>query len=343
MSRRKHKPAPPRDGSESRMPLLSRLAHGHAQVLVFTLGQLSIKPLGTFLTALVIGITLAMPAGLHLLVKNLGTLSHSWERSLQASLFLKEDVDDAQAQALSQTLRTRPGIDQVRYISRDEAMAQFREHSGFGEALDILETNPLPAVIVVFPDPKQTPATIELLVDSLAKLPEVDQATLDQQWLQRLYAILEIVRRGLHLGLVHPAQTGLGAAQVEEQLALRLGRGDLDDAPVLEDEFVNLGLDPVHREADQTHPDFRIVALDRLHQADIAFLDQVGELQAVTEITARDVHDVTQVRHDQGLRGVEVFLVAQLAGQTRFVLRRQDRNLIDGADIGVEAAGQRYQ
>ncbi len=199
MSRRKRKPAPPRDGSESRMPLLSRLAHGHAQVLVFTLGQLSIKPLGTFLTALVIGITLAMPAGLHLLVKNLGTLSHSWERSLQASLFLKEDVDDAQAQALSQTLRTRPGIDQVRYISRDEAMAQFREHSGFGEALDILETNPLPAVIVVFPDPKQTPATIELLVDSLAKLPEVDQATLDQQWLQRLYAILEIVRRGVLL------------------------------------------------------------------------------------------------------------------------------------------------
>jgi hypothetical protein len=87
---------------------------------------------------------------------------------------------------------------------------------------------------------------------------------------------IEFLRDRVHFLVVHPAQALLGLAQVEEQLALRLGRRDLDDAPVLQDELVHLGLDPVHRERHQTHALFRIEALDRLHQADVAFLDQVG-------------------------------------------------------------------
>src|SRR3546814_1054651 len=68
---------------------------------------------------------------------------------------------------------------------------------------------------------------------------------------------------------VQPAQALLALAQIEEQLALRLGGGDLDDAPVLEDVLVHLGADPMHREADQAHADFGVEALDRLHQADV--------------------------------------------------------------------------
>jgi hypothetical protein len=86
----------------------------------------------------------------------------------------------------------------------------------------------------------------------------------------------EFAGHGLHFVVVHPAQALLGLAQVEEQLALRLGGGDLDDAPVAQDELVHLGADPVHRKGHQAHALVRIEALDRLHQADVAFLDQVG-------------------------------------------------------------------
>src|SRR3546814_14468147 len=89
---------------------------------------------------------------------------------------------------------------------------------------------------------------------------------------------------------VQPAQALLALAQVEEQLALRLGGGDLDDAPVLEDELVHLGADPVHRETDQAHADRRVEALDRLHPADVAFLDQVPQRQAVAVVAAGHVH-----------------------------------------------------
>src|SRR3546814_17173975 len=68
---------------------------------------------------------------------------------------------------------------------------------------------------------------------------------------------LEIGRDRFGLGQVQPAQRLLLRAQIEEEFALRLGRRDLDDAPVLENELVDFGLDPVHRKADQTHTDFR--------------------------------------------------------------------------------------
>src|SRR5690606_41079390 len=57
-----------------------------------------------------------------------------------------------------------------------------------------------------------------------------------------------------------PAQGLLGAAQVEEELALSLGRGNLDDAPVAQDELVHLRLDPMDGEGNQTHTDVRVEA-----------------------------------------------------------------------------------
>ena len=42
-------------------------------------------------------------------------------------------------------------MEKVNYLSREEALGEFRNWSGFGGALDMLEENPLPAVAVVIP------------------------------------------------------------------------------------------------------------------------------------------------------------------------------------------------
>jgi hypothetical protein len=147
---------------------------------------------------------------------------------------------------------------------------------------------------------------------------------------------IEVGRHRAHFGGVEPAQARLRLAQVEEQLALRLGRGDLDDAPVLQDELVHLGTDPVHGETHQAHADVGVEALDGLHQADVAFLDQVAERQAVAVVAAGDVHDETQVREHQFARGIEVVVVAEAAGQRLFLLDRQHRDLMHGTDVRLE-------
>lgn len=167
----------------------------HAQVCLEALGRLFRAPGSSLLTIAVIGITLALPTGLHLLLKNVNAVRYSWEGSIQASLFLKKTVSEQDGRQLAQQIGEQAGVKSTRYISRDQALKEFKKLSGFGGALKALNKNPLPAVIVVQPRPGLKPARIQAMVKALGKRPEVAQAKLDQAWLQRLHAILAIVQR----------------------------------------------------------------------------------------------------------------------------------------------------
>lgn len=169
----------------------------HVRVLLATLGKLWRDKVNTLLIAAVIGIALALPAGLHVLVSNVSALSYSWENSLQASLFLRDSVSETRGRQLAQELGRRSGVAKTQYLSREQSLAEFRALSGFGDALDLLDDNPLPAVIVLTPTAKQTPEQVDALVEQLGGLPEIELAKLDQKWLQRLNAILAIVERAV--------------------------------------------------------------------------------------------------------------------------------------------------
>lgn len=168
------------------------------QVLFYTLGHLYRAPLSTALSVLVIGIALALPAGLHVLVTNTRAISGSLEGAARISVFLDRSVTPGQRDALADVLRRRGDVAEVTVISAEQALAEFKALSGFGEAIDALEENPLPAVLVIAP---AASASAELAVAQLVKdleaLPETDVVQLDAQWLKRLNAILEIVNRGV--------------------------------------------------------------------------------------------------------------------------------------------------
>jgi cell division transport system permease protein len=170
----------------------------HRQSFVFAFGQLWGKPLSTLMTAAVLGIALALPAGLHVLLANARTVTSGWDGATQFSLFLKPNLSQASALSLAADLRTRREIASVRYVSPDEALREFRERSGFGEALDALEGNPLPAVLVIKPALKAgSPEAVAQLAERLGSRNEVDFAQVDVAWVQRLYALMEIAVRGV--------------------------------------------------------------------------------------------------------------------------------------------------
>ncbi len=171
----------------------------HAQVLFYTLGQLAHAPLATVLTLTVIGITLALPSGLYVMLDNLERLSTGWDRGAQISLFLKHDVSEAGALKLAQQIRALPTVTAVDFISRAAALDEFKRDSGFGAALNALDSNPLPAVLVVRPAASDNPVAVETLVATLARLPGVELAQLDIEWLRRLAAILQLAERAVLL------------------------------------------------------------------------------------------------------------------------------------------------
>ncbi|GBE48012.1 cell division protein FtsX [bacterium BMS3Bbin12] len=185
-----------RAGSRLRRPLTH--LQRHAQVFLGSLGRLSRTPLTSLMTATVIGIALALPGGLYLLLHNAERLGGGWQESARISLYLKRDVGEKQARALAAQLRGRPGVRQVTYISREQGLREFRAASGFGAALDVLKTNPLPAVLVVQPAfSGDGPQAVQGLLEALRKLPQVALAQLDMAWVRRLYALMALAQRGV--------------------------------------------------------------------------------------------------------------------------------------------------
>ncbi|NGY05083.1 permease-like cell division protein FtsX [Solimonas terrae] len=177
--------------------LFARFTQEHLRVFFFSLGKLGKGPIAAALTALVIGIALALPAGLYVLTRNLATVGYSWQDSLQISLFLKDSVSSERGAAMARELRAESDISRTEYISREQSLSDFKAQSGFGDALAILQDNPLPAVIAVTPQSRLGKAGVEELAARLGRLPEVDLAKLDQKWLERLYALLDIARRSV--------------------------------------------------------------------------------------------------------------------------------------------------
>ncbi|AMN48172.1 hypothetical protein ACG33_13910 [Steroidobacter denitrificans] len=169
----------------------------HLQTLVGSLGRLMQHKLATLLTVLVIGVALALPAGLHLLITNAQGAAGNWNRTLDLSVFLKRPTSADDARAIIERIRQRRDVEGAELILADEALKTFRRESGFGAAIDALNDNPLPHTLVVRPAPEHANAAgLEILAADIRALPSVDIVQLDTDWVNRLDAILAALRAG---------------------------------------------------------------------------------------------------------------------------------------------------
>lgn len=166
----------------------------HLQQAVGSLGDLWRTPFTSVMTVFVLGISLALPATLHLFVKNAQQVSEQWDSASQITLFLKLSVSDKSAQNLVKRLKLYPEVSDVHYISAKQALKEFKILSGFGQSLEYLANNPLPATILVIPTKRasQAGAANELLV-KLKQEREVEQGNLDLEWLSRLEAMAKLI------------------------------------------------------------------------------------------------------------------------------------------------------
>ncbi len=183
--------------SKSRHTLASRLGHWrahHAREARASLRRLAGAPLSTLLTLLVVALALALPASLYQLLDNARQLTVGWGGQAQISLYLRMEIPAHRLEPLRAELAARPDIAEARLITPAHALDEFRALSGYGEALDLLDSNPLPAVIVITPA-NIRPAAVQALRDSLVTLPEAQAADIDLAWVQRLAALLELGQR----------------------------------------------------------------------------------------------------------------------------------------------------
>ena len=180
----------------------------HAQAFLGSLGRLARTPFATFLTVLVIGLALALPLALELVVTHAGAAAGGFVDAIDVSVYFKGDIALARVRELASEARQHRGVGEVTVISSDDALKEFREYSGFGAALSALGENPLPNVLRVQPAAGATsPADLDALQHYFAAWPEVDTVQVDSQWVQRLNAMLALLQRVL---LVMAVLLGVG-------------------------------------------------------------------------------------------------------------------------------------
>ncbi|MFZ5724290.1 MAG: permease-like cell division protein FtsX [Pseudomonadota bacterium] len=150
------------------------------------------SPFLSLLTALVLAVALSLPAVLYVVIDNLRLLAGGVEGQAQVSLFLKLETTAAAQRELATRIGQRDDVARVQVITREQALEEFRTQSGYADALELVDGNPLPGVIVVLP--KQVSGAPALATE-LAREKTVDSVQLDSAWLQKLTAILAIGER----------------------------------------------------------------------------------------------------------------------------------------------------
>lgn len=168
----------------------------HRHSLTTSLQRLAARPLATALTLAVLALALTLPLLFWLLLDNAKALGGTIDDARAVSVFLKPGLDANVAQQLAARLRTRADVGAVEIKSPEQGLEEFRSQSGFADALKVLRSNPLPAVLVLTPRAAPGDAGAEALVAELQADPAVDMVQHDAQWRQRLNAILAAAGRG---------------------------------------------------------------------------------------------------------------------------------------------------
>lgn len=169
-------------------------AWGRRQLYSFfsSLGTLVGHRLGTFMTVLVLGIAMVLPLGLWVTLDNLRSLDLRQQDWSTITVFLKPGIDEETANDLAARIARERGAS-VQTVSPEQGMAEFARESGFGQALDALDENPLPWVLLVTPQNDEgvgLEQSATALAGWLESVGGVDLVRMDAKWLKRLAAIL---------------------------------------------------------------------------------------------------------------------------------------------------------
>ncbi len=162
-----------------------------AQAFARAVRRLAGAPLSTLLSALVIGIALALPAGGQVLLSSFLGLARDVSGTPQISLFLALDASKADVAQIDARLKGHADLAGASFVSREAALARLRESEGLADVLDSLPRNPFPDAFIATPK-GEDPQLFERLQAEFEKLPKVEHVQLDSAWVKRLAALINI-------------------------------------------------------------------------------------------------------------------------------------------------------
>ena len=159
--------------------------------------QLFKQPLATLLILVMLAIAMSLPLALYLGVQSSQAVLGKLNESPQITLYLEQNADEADSAVVKELLAADKRIEKSEFIGKAQGLSELQTSMGEQDIVSMLDSNPLPDAFVVSPKPGGTPSEMQALRQDLAKLPMVESAQLDTEWMQTLYQIDDFVQKVL--------------------------------------------------------------------------------------------------------------------------------------------------
>ena len=117
--------------------------------------------------------------------------------SPQITLYMEQNADEADSAVVKELLAADKRIEKSEFIGKAQGLSELQTSMGEQDIVSMLDSNPLPDAFVVSPKPGGTPSEMQALRQDLAKLPMVESAQLDTEWMQTLYQIDDFIQKVL--------------------------------------------------------------------------------------------------------------------------------------------------
>jgi len=126
----------------------------------------------------------------------LGELVTRWTEKVQVIVYLEDGIEDRVRASLENRLRDDPAVGTIEFVSREQALARFREmFRDLSSLPEDLGENPFPASLeVTLRADRQSPAEVQRMAKALEGAPGVREIQYDLLWIERLATGVRLVR-----------------------------------------------------------------------------------------------------------------------------------------------------
>ena len=166
----------------------------HVESACTALNQLLRQPGGTLLTLLMLAVAMTLPLFMYLGIQSGQSVLGKLNESPQITLYMETDASKADSDTVRNLLERDARLNKIRFISKQEGLEELQSNLD-QNLVSMLDGNPLPDAFIVTPDPATPPAQMQAIYQDMVKLPMVESATMDTEWVQTLYQINEFIRK----------------------------------------------------------------------------------------------------------------------------------------------------
>lgn len=153
------------------------------------------QPVATLLILLMLAIAMTLPLALYLGVQSGQAVLGKLNEAPQITLYMELGADTVDNEAVKSLLAEDTRVEKSEFVAKQAGLAELQQSMGGQDLVSMLDENPLPDVFIVTPDAGTTPAEMNALQEDLGKLPMVESAKLDTEWMQTLYQINDFVHK----------------------------------------------------------------------------------------------------------------------------------------------------